>query len=907
MALKYQSLSVLVTVAVVIIVSGCTGFDASSIGSLDCNSCSDCNSKIQNAKPGDVVSLKASINNHKGSCINLIQKNNITFQCSGNSIDGQREGYGILLESASYNIISDCLVTDFDKGVEIKSCSNNTISNLTLESDCIGVNLDSASNIILSGLTINSSACFGYQIASPRGGGYGRRYGNGIAIYQGSNNQINKIINSGEQSGLSLSSSSSNEIIDSIFTNRSRISIISSTNNSLSNIEIKSGLQGGVYFKSSYGNRLKRVEILRKPEPETHQDIYYLPEETNISALYYDDSSYPNYIDNTVTINGRAVQYFDGLYKPCPDNQIISYNDTYSQIVFVGCNNVTLNSTTLTESLYLFSMNNSKIFNVNSSYSSSSGIYLYNGFTNLLENITVSYNQNGLYLSSSSANNMVKNFIANENLINGIEIDGYNNELRYIFSNFNKVGILLSSNNNIADSISNENSDYGISLDSNNTLTNVTANSNRQTGINLDSSMNNVFKKVVTNNNIDYGMNFWESSNNNFSNIIANNNGRGIWINFNSDYNYVTDSRTDSNRDAGISIFDSSHNKIMNTTSNFNDNYGIYLRESSDNILSDIISTENTNFDVYLEVESYSDCSNSMINITGSGNLPIKYLNLASRITDEQLSELILCYAHNSIAENVTVIGSSNVKNNGILILSVYNSNLSDINLTYSSGLRLYSSNGNTISHISAKFNKNALYLTSSDSNKINNADISYNQGYGIFLEKSKGNTIEDVLSNYNKNGIIIDSNFWDKPAKLNSFQNITLSNNIENGITIYMLSQYNVIKDSIIENNANYGIYLDARGSNYHPINNGFYNNYISNFFNFGSEKPTYFNYWNTTFNCLSGTNILGGLCIGGNYWATPNGTGFSETCEDSDKNGICDSNTILSTQNVDYLPLSK
>jgi len=62
--------------------------------------------------------------------------------------------------------------------------------------------------------------------------------------------------------------------------------------------------------------------------------------------------------------------------------------------------------------------------------------------------------------------------------------------------------------------------------------------------------------------------------------------------------------------------------------------------------------------------------------------------------------------------------------------------------------------------------------------------------------------------------------------------------------------------------------------------------------------------NYWNTS--KTAGTNIIGGPYIGGNFWANPSGTGFSETCSDADVDGICDSSYWLAADNIDYLPMT-
>ncbi|MCH7535890.1 MAG: hypothetical protein IH948_09155, partial [Bacteroidetes bacterium] len=43
----------------------------------------------------------------------------------------------------------------------------------------------------------------------------------------------------------------------------------------------------------------------------------------------------------------------------------------------------------------------------------------------------------------------------------------------------------------------------------------------------------------------------------------------------------------------------------------------------------------------------------------------------------------------------------------------------------------------------------------------------------------------------------------------------------------------------------------------------------------------------WNTT--KQPGPNIVGGPFLGGNFWSNPFGTGFSDNCIDTDKDGIC------------------
>src|SRR5664280_826429 len=83
---------------------------------------------------------------------------------------------------------------------------------------------------------------------------------------------------------------------------------------------------------------------------------------------------------------------------------------------------------------------------------------------------------------------------------------------------------------------------------------------------------------------------------------------------------------------------------------------------------------------------------------------------------------------------------------------------------------------------------------------------------------------------------------------------------------------------------------------------NERIYNNYFNNTLNvkLGISGG---NTWNNSL--TSGTNIVGGPYLGGNFWAKPDGTGFSQMSEDSDKDGIGDLPYNITGNELDYLPL--
>jgi parallel beta-helix repeat protein len=94
-------------------------------------------------------------------------------------------------------------------------------------------------------------------------------------------------------------------------------------------------------------------------------------------------------------------------------------------------------------------------------------------------------------------------------------------------------------------------------------------------------------------------------------------------------------------------------------------------------------------------------------------------------------------------------------------------------------------------------------------------------------------------------------------------------------------------------------GIHLHSSSSNL--IYDNFFNNTINyeSYIDFIAE-----NYWNTS--KLKSTNIVSGKYLGGNFWANPSGTGFSQACPYKNNDGICDIPYIIDTKNIDFLPLS-
>lgn len=231
------------------------------------------------------------------------------------------------------------------------------------------------------------------------------------------------------------------------------------------------------------------------------------------------------------------------------------------------------------------------------------------------------------------------------------------------------------------------------------------------------------------------------------------------------------------------------------------------------------------------------------------------------------------------------------------------------------------------------------IALGSSSGNRIINNTISNN--IASYIDDSYGITLFEGHFNYIANNQISSSKFGILMARL-SGENEIANNNVSSnyaGIKITDAASGNNITGNIITNNSigiweeyawnnlvtdnnvslnkEYGVYLNKLS--YESPYTGttlFYNNIFNNTNNVLNDTINYYTTdavsigagitsvaWNTT--KMSGTSITGGPYLGGNFWAKPDGTGFSQTCEDSNGDGICDLPYNITNNDTDYLPL--
>lgn len=199
---------------------------------------------------------------------------------------------------------------------------------------------------------------------------------------------------------------------------------------------------------------------------------------------------------------------------------------------------------------------------------------------------------------------------------------------------------------------------------------------------------------------------------------------------------------------------------------------------------------------------------------------------------------------------------------------SLKNEILSNAVLKGGRGINVEESNHNSISKNKISKCGYGIYLLNSKENRISKNTVLESRDCGILLLTSGSNTLSGNKASDGSRGIHIG----------NSDDN-TLSNNT-------------------ISSNEVYGLFVCPRSDE-----NLVYNNYFNNTLNVEANNGTSNAYHKSK---TKGENIVGGPYIGGNYWAVPNGTGFSETATDTNGDGIADDRYLFETSDYfDSLPL--
>lgn len=311
-----------------------------------------------------------------------------------------------------------------------------------------------------------------------------------------------------------------------------------------------------------------------------------------------------------------------------------------------------------------------------------------------------------------------------------------------------------------------------------------------------------------------------------------------------------TVSNANMGNNAGIRFFQSLNSHVRN--SEVKNNYmGIHLEGSYYNVIMNCQVNNNQNHGVYLSSNSYQN-------------------NLLNNIVSDNLESGIRIDSSNS-----NVIMWNNITNN-------------------KNGMEILDTIGGLISFNTMNMNQeHGMSLTRSDNIFLDFNNFLSNTLDGLRLYQSDDNGINTNLLEGNRAGISLDNSLR------NSIGINTIYKNINEGIPLSSSNENNIGLNNITAN-GNGGIQI------VNSINNQIYGNHLLNpIRNIEFVGSFVSNTWNLPYWCDEPDPFYG-MCQGGNYYANPDGSGFSETCADADYDGICDMAYNLETGNVDNKPLT-
>jgi parallel beta-helix repeat protein len=384
----------------------------------------------------------------------------------------------------------------------------------------------------------------------------------------------------------------------------------------------------------------------------------------------------------------------------------------------------------------------------------------------------------------------------------------------------------------------------GILLDSSSS---ALLDSNVVSGNGISVLLRNSTENTLLNNSASdsiYGIWADSSSNNTLDGNTLSNNKIGAYLKISSG-NVLSNSKVSDNTNSGISLWDSVGNTLSNSTASKN-SVSVVLRNSSANLLINN-TVSDSNYGLWL----YSSSNNNKLN--------------DNRVLNNQIG------IHVKASSGNVLTGNSASDSNG-------------------SGISVWDSAKNTLINNAASNNYVSIYLQNSSENEFLNNAVS-GSNYGMWVAySSNNNSLSDNNVSNNRFG------FYLKNSSYNRLSGNQANSNSGHGIYLGF-SGNNILDSNRVSSNSEYGLYLLDSG------NSSVYNNYFNNVNNIYLQGSNTGTSLNTTL--TPEKNIIDGSYLGGNFWATPKGDGFSQIHADKNGDGICDAVYAVNTEGIDYLPL--
>ena len=572
---------------------------------------------------------------------------------------------------------------------------------------------------------------------------------NGSVVYiftDGINISGFTIQNSGsneDDAGIKISSNhniiSENAIID----NNNGISIINSSDNTVSENEIKYNQRLGVLMQDSTKNT-----IIGNTISNTNHDGLFVVGESSSNNIYENNIDNNSYGICTGSSSSKNIIYHNNFRnnKDCNADDAGTTNTWYNKTLKEGnywddYEGIDADSDCIGDTPYNITNNNKDIYP-------------------LIDPWPLLYPPDEVYVDddyNETTNGWnITHFDSMHDGINAIAVDGN----IYVYDGTYHENLLIDKTINLIGNESDSTTIDGVGSDC---VINITSNSVRISGftiqngihgIHVSESNNNIISDNVIFNNED-GIYFYSSSNSQIDgNIIISNNRSGIHMS-NSSINIILNNNI-SNNDYGIKIENSSECEIDRNTISQNTNDAIYLLNSFGNYIFENKIKDNDKRCIYLknspenEIDRNNFTKNKGICIDvdlGSNKTKI----LSNTISENNMECINVSDSHNNI------ISGNNIMNNERQGICIHHSSYNCINRNFiaidmSIGIQLFDSSINNSIWENTVENVTSYGVSITDSSDNN---IIYHNNF-----KNKFNA-NDKCSNVWYNTTISEGNYW--------------------------------------------------------------------------------------------------------------------------------------------------
>jgi parallel beta-helix repeat protein len=634
---------------------GVTGCTYSCGGDCACSSCDDCEAKLSD--PGcDVIYLTQDIESNE-SCIDDPEGfNDKTFDCQGHTIQGPTDREhslyhrydGILLQQKSRDMIQNCRIRGFYRGVYLVDSRGNGAVNNTLNDNGYGVWLSGSSDNTLTDNTIhNANYAFfltkshhntmadNYLYDLQRGitmsfsdsntladnvvGGEGHGYGIHMETCGGNVVAGNTIEDM--EDGIRLEDASGgNSLTGNTARNNRKYGIYltdwSNNNTLIGNVVTGNGLIGINVYESDYNhlaentarNNSYGVSVYKSDGNTLMNNEMCENTESDLDVAGKDNVGDENTCDKRGGRGWNDEGTTGCTYSCGGECYCSSCDDCEAKLGDPACETVYLTQDIETDRTCIDNPDgfNDKTFDCQgrtiqgpgiSSVADYYGVHITRKTGSDIRNCNVGGFDYGIYLRNSS-NNILTNNAVNRTYRGIYLAFSPKNVLTGNTANNNWIGIYPDKSNTSTLRGNNaHDNQYGIFMygSSNSTLTDNLVGNNTM-GIDLYSSSGNYLIANAVYGN-DYGIHLSSSSGNNLaSNTVGDNEGCGIVLDDISNNNILDGNIVNGNM-AGVCLRYSSENSLSDNMVSNNTEVGISLQDSNNNVLTENVLCNNTNSD----------------------------------------------------------------------------------------------------------------------------------------------------------------------------------------------------------------------------------------------------------------------------------------------------------------------